>query len=233
MRSPIILILLLTLPLVGNAQEEPQSKTKFNVGLKVGFHAATYNSTEFEIEGYTYDDGRIQSNKIGYSVSPFIRFSKNRFYVQTEATMCLSRHLFEFNESLPDNAVQSAPINKPQYKLTTYCMHVPLLVGYNFVKSEPYGMSFFTGPKAKFVFTSQDKQEFMHFKYDDLEESINPVSYYWEFGLGVYISNFCFDFIYDIGLNSNTNGISSAGGKKKFYSKRSDNLLSFSVGIIF
>ena len=94
-------------------------------------------------------------------------------------------------------------------------------------------MSFFTGPKAKFVFTGHDKQRFKHFRYTNLEESLRNVVYYWELGFGVKISNVCFDFVYDVGLSSSTNGITSNKDGEKFYSKRSDNLLSFSLGIIF
>ena len=226
------IIAFLFLPLLLQAQGK-SDKLHINYGFKVGFHAATYNTTIFEIDGYEYDDRIIQSNKIGYSVSPFIRLSKNRYYIQTEATMSISRHNFEFNETTYKNDEQLEGGSKPEYNLTTYCTQVPLLFGYKFVDSGPYGMSFFTGPKAKFIFTGHDKQRFKHFKYTDLEESLRKIVYYWELGFGVKISNICFDFVYDIGLNNNTNGIISKKSGEKFYSKRSDNLLSFSLGIIF
>ncbi len=228
----VTIIAALLLPLFVQAQEK-DTKLHLNFGLKVGFHAATYNTTTFEIDGYEYDDRVIQSNKIGYSISPFIRLSKNRYYIQTEATLSLSRHNFEFNEVAGKNNESLEGGGKPQYDLTTYCMQVPFLFGYKFVDSGPYGMSFFTGPKAKFVFTGHDKQRFKHFEYSDLEESLRDVVYYWELGFGVKISNVCFDFVYDVGLNSNTYGIVSRKSGEEFYSKRSDNLLSFSLGIIF
>lgn len=229
-----IIVVFLTLMLSSMAQAQENSKrVHFNAGIKVGFHAATYNTTTFNIDGYEYDDRVIQSNKIGYSVSPFVRISGSRLYLQTEGTLSLSRHNFEFKEILPENSEILKNETKPQYHLTTYCIQVPLLLGYEFVKSEPYGMSFFTGPKAKFVFTAHDEQEFKHFKYTDLQESLRRTVYYWEIGLGVKISNICFDFVYDIGLSSNTNGIISQKSGEKFSSRRSDNLLCFSVGIIF
>lgn len=227
-----VTIAVLLLPLFLQAQSKSE-KLHFNFGFKVGFHAATYNNTTFDIDGYEYDDRVIQSNKIGYSFSPFVRLSKNRYYIQTEATLCLSRHNFDFNEVTNKNDELLEGGNTAQYNLTTYCMQVPLLFGYQFVDSGPYGMSFFTGPKAKFVFTGHDKQRFKHFKYTDLEESLHDIVYYWEVGFGVKISNVCFDFVYDVGLNSNTYGIVSKKSGEEFYSKRSDNLLSFSLGIIF
>lgn len=225
-------IAILLFALTAQAQEK-SDKVRINGGLKVGFHAATYNSTNFEIDGYEYDDRVIQSNKIGYSVSPFVRICKKNFYVQTEGTLSLTRHHFEFKEIQPAGATIPKDAPKPQYKLTTYCIQVPLLVGYQFVNSDPYGMSVFTGPKAKFVFTAHDKQEFKHFKHAHLQEQLQPIVCYWEIGLGVKISNFCFDFTYDFGLTKNSDGIISKKSGEKFYSRRSDNILSFSVGIIF
>jgi hypothetical protein len=153
--------------------------------------------------------------------------------MQTEATMSISRHYFEFNDLRPEESLQQTPETTPQYKLTTYCVQVPLLFGYDFLQSGHYSMSFFTGPNAKFIFTAQDKQEFKHFRYTDLQEQLRPIIYFWKLGLGVKISKVCFDFTYDIGLNNNTRGIISTKSGKKFNAKRSDNLLSFSVGIIF
>ncbi|MBQ6693327.1 MAG: PorT family protein [Bacteroidaceae bacterium] len=236
MRIIIAIILFLSLPITSTAQkveeENTEQKIKVNYGFKVGFHAATYNSTEFGIYGYKFDERIIQSNKIGYSVAPFIRLSKNKFYLQTEVTASISRHYFEFDEETALLSSSNSDLS-PKYKLTTYCMQIPLLIGYNFVQQSLYGMSFFTGPKAKFVFTAHDKQEFSHFSYDNLYEELRPIVYYWELGFGVNIANFFFDFVYDIGISNNVNGIYHAESGERFHSNRSDNLLSFSVGIIF
>lgn len=235
-KSIIIAITAILLSLGVAAQGNKDNKSRVNAGLKIGFHAATYNNTDFCIDGYEYDNSIIQSNKIGYSVTPFIKVNYKRLYIQTEANLSLSRHYFEFietNSNENETPMYTENSKTPEYKLTTYCIQVPLLLGYNFVESYPYTMSVFTGPKAKFVFTAHDKQEFMHFKYNYLREQLEPILYYWEIGLGVTISRFCFDFVYDVGLSNNAKGILSPNEGKKFKSKRSDNLLSFSIGIIF
>ena len=224
----ILLILLLLLPVTVFSQENSKKNLNFNYGIKLGVHAATYNSTDFNIDGYNYDDRVIQSNKIGYSISPFARITKNRFYLQAETDFCLSRYYFEFTD---EASLQNVPI--PTYKLTTYCMQIPLVFGYNFVQSGVYSMSVFTGPKTKFIFTSLCKQKYESFKYNDLHELLNKTTFYWEIGLGINIANFCFDFVYDIGLSNNTNGIQRNSTGEIYYAKRSDNLLNFSIGIIF
>ena len=63
--------LLLSLPLLILAQTKED--IRINAGIKAGFQAVTYNDPEFKIDGYVFDYNNIQSNKIGYVISPFAR----------------------------------------------------------------------------------------------------------------------------------------------------------------
>ena len=76
---PIILLILLSISLGLTAQEK--RKVQFNYGIKAGFQAVTYNDPEFEIDGYVFDTDNIQSNRIGYAISPFVRLTKNKFFI--------------------------------------------------------------------------------------------------------------------------------------------------------
>lgn len=230
MRSLIICILLL-FPLSLGAQES-DNRIRVNAGLKVGFQAITYNNPTFGIDGYTYNENTIQSNKVGYTVAPFLRLSHGRFYIQTEAALGITRHSFDFTDTREGSIAGITP-NIPIYDLRTYCLQVPILFGYNFVMQSSYGMSFFTGPKTKFIFTAHDRQQFKHFAYDDLEEVLEKKTYYWGVGLGVKIYNVFFDFVYDLGLTDPSKFIRAPKVRKEFSTKRRDNILSFSVGIIF
>ncbi len=225
----IPIILLLTISIATEAQEkEKREKVKFNYGIKIGTHASTYNSTDFDITGYKYDNKTMHSNKIGFSISPFMRLSKWMFYLQTECDLCMTNQDFEFEEIAPDDIITS---KTPKYELTTYCIQVPLLFGYNFIQNDTYGMSMFTGPKTKFILTAHDRQHFENFNLD-LYEDLRPITYYWEIGLGVKIHRVFFDFAFDIGLSRHTNGIIDKDSGTKYHAKRSDNNLSFSIGII-
>ena len=230
MRSLIICILL-SFPLSLGAQES-DNRIRVNAGLKVGFQAITYNNPTFGIDGYTYNENTIQSNKVGYTVAPFLRLSHGRFYIQTEAALGITRHSFDFTDTREGSIAGITP-NIPIYDLRTYCLQVPILFGYNFVMQSSYGMSFFTGPKTKFIFTAHDRQLFKHFAYDDLEEVLEKKTYYWGVGLGVKIYNVFFDFVYDLGLTNPSKFIRAPKVRKEFSTKRRDNILSFSVGIIF
>lgn len=206
------------------------NKLVFNYGIKTGFQAITYNSIDFAIEGYRFNDNTIQSNKIGYTLTPFIRLTKDNFYVQTEAVFGVTRYKFDFYETIGEKGVVP---NETEYNLTTYCVQVPLLVGYDFINYSNYGMSVFTGPKIKFLLTSLCDQEFSHFQYENLSEELNKRIFYWEFGLGVRIYNVFFDIVYDYGFTRNTSYITDADTGEVFASRRSDSALSFSIGFIF
>ena len=94
-------------------------------------------------------------------------------------------------------------------------------------------MSVFTGPRIKHIISSHNKQEFNNFKYSSLREELEKTTYYWEIGLGVKIGNVFFDFVYDIGLSATSKYLEAADEGKRFKTSRSDNVLSFSIGMIF
>ena len=225
----LILLAALTFPCSFVAQEKEQ-QLKFNFGAKVGFQAIAYNDPEFEIDGYEFDSNTLHSNKIGYTVAPFARLTKDKLYVQAETVFGIARHSFDFKAT--DNSNSLIP-NQTTYNLRTTCLQVPIVVGYHIIQEGNYQMSLFTGPKTKFVFTSLSNQEFKHFKYDNLEEVLKKRCYYWEIGLGVKIGYVFFDFIYDWGITKVSEYIISTTDNRKFRSDRRDHIFSFSVGMIF
>lgn len=226
-------LLLLTALIVScciNAQDQ-EKRLKFNYGAKAGFQAIAYNNPVFEIEGYEFDSNTFHSNKIGYTAAPFARLTINRIYVQTECVFGIARHSFDFKNTTESD--EKITPNRTTYNLRTMCLQVPIVVGYNIINEGNYVMSIFTGPKTKFVFTAHSQQEFKHFDYQNLEEILKKRCYYWEIGLGVKIGHVFFDFVYDLGITKASEYIISGTDNKKFRSDRRDNILSFSVGVIF
>lgn len=223
----ILLFALLSLPITLTAQET--AKLKFDAGFKAGVQASTYQNTVFTLEGYKYNN-KSQNTRIGYTFSSFFRLAKGRPYIQTEGTFSIDKHNFSFEH---DRQTTTPDIDAgiPKYRLTTYAIKVPLYVGYNFVDSKPYRMGVFTGPKAKFLFTSLSKQEFNNFEFKEAKEELDPLTFSWVIGLEVGISNLCFDFIYQIGMNNASEYIYIPESDKRFYFDRHLNTLSFSLGI--
>ncbi len=226
----LIFALVAAFPLFTTAQEK--GKVHYNIGMKAGFQAVTYNDPEFDIDGYRFNTNNIQSNKIGYAFSVFARVTKNKCFLQTEGTFGITNHNFDFYDE-QDNIDGNFVPNNTVYDLRTYCLQVPILFGYNVVQKGRYGLSLFTGPRTKFVFTSLSQQQFRHFKYENLEEVLQKKVYFWEIGLGIKISRVFLDITYDAGLNEATSHIISHEDGKTFSSSRRDNILSFSVGFIF
>lgn len=225
----LILLTALIVPCCIKAEEQ-EKRMKFNYGAKAGFQAIAYNNPVFEIDGYEFDSNTLHSNKIGYTIAPFVRLTRNRVYVQSECVFGIARHSFDFNSTSDEENIIP---NEITYNLRTMCLQVPIVFGYNIINDKKYVMSLFTGPKTKFVFTSHSKQEFEHFSYYDLEEVLKKRCYYWEIGLGVKIGHVFFDFVYDWGITKASEYIVSDIENRKFRSDRRDNILSFSVGMIF
>ena len=220
----------MTFPLFATAQEK--GKVHYNIGMKAGFQAVTYNDPDFGIDGYRFDTNNIQSNKIGYALSLFARITKSKFFLQTEGTFGISNHSFDFHDE-PVNTEENFIPNNTVYDLKTYCLQVPILFGYNVVQKGRYGLSLFTGPRTKFIFTSMSQQQFKHFYYEELEEILADKVYFWEIGMGIKISRVFLDITFDAGLNKAASHIISHSDGKIFSSSRRDNILSFSVGFIF
>lgn len=226
----LIIVLIAAFPLLTKAQDK--GKVRFNAGVKAGFQAVTYNDPDFDIDGYKFDTNNIQSNKIGYAFSAFARITKNKYFLQTEATFGITNHSFDFRDEQANSDGNFIP-NNTVYDLRTYCIQVPILFGYNIVERGRYGLSIFTGPRTKFILTSLSQQNFKHFRYEKLEEVLNDKTYYWEVGLGIKISRVFLDITFDAGLNKVASHIISHSDGKIFTSSRRDNILSFSVGFIF
>ncbi len=224
-RSLYIIVALL-FSFTGISAQEESAPITFNYGIKIGFQGVTYNSTKFGIDGYSFNDNTIQSNKVGYFATPFIRLTKDKFYIQTEAAFGTTHYYYDFIDN--DNSAGTA-----EYKLTTYCVKVPLLLGYNFINNENYGMSVYTGPIVKFLFTSLTDRDFSNFKYRDMHEELEKREWFWELGLGIRIYNVIIDFTYDWGFHRSIGKISTPDCATQFISKRSNNVLSFSAGFIF
>lgn len=205
-------------------------RIKFNYGAKAGFQAIAYNNPVFDIEGYELESDNLHSNKIGYTIAPFLRLTKKRFYIQAESILGISRHSFSFKSA--DGDVSLIP-NQATYSLKTFCLQLPIVFGYSIINEGKYVMSLFSGPKTKFVFTSHDSQEFKHFEHLDLEEILRKKCYYWEFGLGVRIGYVFFDFTYDLGITKVSEYIVSRNDGKRYKSQRKENIFSFSIGVMF
>ncbi len=236
-RTPFLLLLLLFPALLAGQEKIARTNTKrVNFGINGGFNSSLFFVDEFRIKEITINE--IQNNyKVGYFGSFFVRVNLKRHFLQPEISYHVSNHEIQF-----DKIGSQHPDVDPDYAYIQSRLHtfeVPLLYGYNFVKSGPYGMAFFGGPKAKFVSGKKKELTFENFDQENIVETLYPINMAVVMGLGVSITNLFFDFRYEIGLHNisksvlyesvTENGIETAS----MSIKRRHNVLSFSLGVIF
>lgn len=210
---------------------------KVNFGIKGGFNTAMFFVDEFKIKNVTINE--IQNNyKVGRSCALFFRFNMKKHFIEPELSYNISKCEITFDKNgsqHPDIEPDYANINS-----TIHTVELPVLYGYNFIKSGPYGMAFFVGPKLRYTLNKQCKIEFDNFDQKGIQEKLFPLGVNLVTGVGVNISNIFFDFRYEIGLENISQSVtyveSTSEGATNIANmvfKRRSNLLSFSLGVIF
>lgn len=217
--------------------DSKQEKQKISIGIKAGFNSTMMFTDELYYGEQEITD--IQNNyKVGYISTLFVRIPvKNKHFLQPEVSYAISQgsismsNLRENATILEDNALIKTKISS---------LEIPLLYGYKFIDSYPYGMSFFLGPKVAWTIKKQSSSEYSGFYQKGIKEYIRPLNYSAIIGLGVNISNIFFDFRYEIGCNNITKSVTydkeltiEPYNEKELILKRRKNILSFSVGAIF
>lgn len=221
-------------PSDGTATEKKEKRT--NVGIKGGFNSSMYFSSHLEVEGEVMNTTE-NWYKVGYWGAVFFRYNMKRHFIQPELTFSVSKGsiFFNRNQNHPDSENARADINT-----TIRSFDLPVLYGYNFIKKDEYGMSFFIGPKLSYVWSQKSDTEFSEFTQNNISEDLYPLHYSAVLGLGVNISNIFFDFRYEIGLHnisksitytSKVNGITTT--EHNLIADRHKNVLSFSLGVMF
>lgn len=219
-----------------NGQEsriERINNKKVNFGFRAGFNSSMYLVSDFKIHEVTIDD-IINTYKIGYFGSFFLRINFNKHYLQPEISYQVSRCEIAFDRLgsqlppiSPDNMVIKSKIHSFEF---------PMLYGYNIIKSGPYGLSVFGGPKVKYLMNSLNEIEFENFDQTNLQEKLYPITVSMTVGVAVNISNIFFDFRYEQGLSNISKSVTydnmESRESRYITFDRRDNVLSFSLGII-
>lgn len=239
MKRNILLAVILLMCLTVHAQKTfriPHEK-KVNFGIKGGFNSSMYFVDKFKIKDVTIDE--IHNNyKIGYFGTLFMRINMKKHYIQPELSYNVSKSEIEFDKKgsqHPDIAPEYASIVS-----TIRTIELPVLYGYKFIKNGPYSMSFFIGPKIKYIWKEKSKLEFSNFDQKGINEELYPLNMSGVLGLEVSISNILFDFRYEVGLHNISksvvyDNINESGQEQisNIVFNRRCNLLSFSLGFIF
>lgn len=237
--STVMLLLLFPFRLSGqDIRKEEKIPITTNWGVKAGFTAAISLLQDFTIGGIPVE--QVQNDyKVGYFASVFMRINFARHFLQPEVSYNVNQCGVTFNkphsqDMLPGS--QSAGISSIESKV--HSIDIPVIYGYNFIKTGPYAMSIFGGPKIRYIWRHKSEVIFQNFDAEGLHESFRPVNLSFTLGVAVAISRIFFDFRYDIGIQNISKGVtslpSSDGTEDYTVSyKRRDNVLSFSLGLFF
>lgn len=204
-------------------------------GVKAGFSSTFYEVDKLMVEGSPINQFTAKS-EISSFYTAFARVNINRHYLQTEFSYNISNYSIEFSKNQWNPSEQSHDISVIRTKITGF--EVPFFYGYHLLKEGPYGLSFYIGPKAKFILTDYSKHTFENSPYLELEESIQPINFSIMAGLGINISRVFFDFSFEYGLHNISKGFTTTDeemyvSENSLIFDRKKNVLSFSVGFMF
>lgn len=226
------------LPVV--ARDKKTDRDRFNFGVKAGVNAPFLDLSNFTIDGVEYPKPAL-SSRVGYLFAVFSRVNFNRHYIQLEASThyTQSEVAFDLTDFFPELSIESPQTIQPvSIKMRT--LEFPLLYGYNFVKNGPYELSFFVGPKLKYVFKTKRIIDGNPIERINFEERIRPITANMVIGVGTSISNLLLDVRYEFGMmnisESATYQYTSATGEARHGTvglNRVMNQICFSVGMVF
>ena len=207
----------------------------FNYGAKAGFSSTLYDVSGLVVAGNSINNFMAKS-EISLFYTVFVRLNAEKHYLQTEFTYNISNYTLEFTSEQWNPSARPYDKSFIATKITGF--EVPLYYGYHILKEGPYGMSFFAGPKAKFILKDHSKHWFTNLPYEHITENVSPVNFSLMVGFGVNIARVFFDFSFEYGLHNISNGFTTIdleGNEvvQGLIFDRRKNVLSFSVGFMF
>lgn len=213
-----------------------------NFGIKGGFTSSLFLISNFSVNGIPVNE--VQNNyKIGYFGSLFMRINFDRHFLQPEISYNINRCNITFDKALLNNETPTeTESSTSSITSSIHSIDVPILYGYNIIKEEPYSLAIFGGPKIRYILDKASKVSFENFDQLNIHEELRPLNVSFTLGVAVTISRIFFDFRYDLGLHNISRRVTHEilesttqenGIDNKIRFHRRDNVLSFSLGILF
>lgn len=205
-----------------------------NYGVKAGFSSTIYDITQLSVASIPIGEYNTKS-EISSFFTAFTRFNIKRHYVQTEVSYNISNYSIYMPTTQWDPQASANDLSIIGTQING--IEVPFYYGYHIMKQDSYGMSFYLGPKAKFVIDGLSRYTFNNLPYENIKENIQPINFSLMFGLGINIGRVFFDFSLEYGLHNISQGITTSDAegnatRGNIVFDRRKNVLSFSVGFI-
>lgn len=201
---------------------------RVNFGMKGGFTSTLFRVSSFSIGGVPVDE--VQNNyKIGYFGSFFLRINLERHFLQPEASYAVNRCDIAF--MLP--AQEEGGGREASIQSSIHSLDIPIIYGYNIIKDGPYSLAAFGGPKLRYAWKHAGGITYTGFGAAEINEEVQPLNLSFTLGVAVTIAPVFFDFRYDIGLTNLSKDVIVPQGASEIRFHRRDNVLSFSLGVLF
>ncbi len=208
----------------------------FNYGAKLGINASFPVIHELSINDVDAENMLIDY-QVGWEATLFCRFNLNRFFLQPNVTWSKTSAQMRF--LIPDQPEQvdlSGQTNTI-LRIDTRNLYIPVLLGYNLVRQDPYGLSLMAGPKFRYRYKADLSYE-DEVTVDEFSSNNSPFGISITTAIGVNIGRLFFDFMYDFGLNQSESEIRTfdaniPNASRSIRLDRRVNEMSISLGFLF
>ena len=236
-----ILLLLFFVDMGAQTNSYKIAQEDFNWGFRVGFNSKNANFHEIYQNGEETDRTKV-TNQIGFQGTIFGRVNAGAFFVQPEVCYDFGREKYEFSillnpyiEDVPEEEFKEPIFQDVIMNQKSLSINAAVLIGYNIVKYDSFLFNLYFGPNLRYNYSN---------KYNDLStrNTFTDHTSYPKLNLltGISANSFRvhFDFRYEINVPSKINfyfsDINSCPEYLKNISiKKNENILSFSIGIMF
>ena len=150
-----ILTVLLIIAFTAGAQTQKNETEGFSFGAKLGFSSTLPIINSLTIEGVEAQNVNLQY-KVGYLAALFCRINIDRFFIMpgVEWTHADGSIHYSLPEGIDQTYLKStSAVSSEGFNVETNTIEVPVLLGFNMVKSYPYCLSFQAGPKLRYRVT--------------------------------------------------------------------------------
>ncbi len=211
---------------------------KCNIGIRVGFDASLPIVRSLTSDG-TPLDSYSQQYKVGYLAAVSLRVGKKRFFFNPSVSWHREESELQFalpHSFTPEEMEQSETALLNSLHIKTSAIEMPLLVGYDLVKENPYRLSVLAGPVLKYRYKANYNLSIPDATSSDFMEDNHPYGLGILAGINVTIGRLFLDFNYEFGIihTSSTFQYTLAGSQPSAleYERRS-NSISFALGFLF
>lgn len=173
---------------------------RFNYGAKIGMDATFPIVRTLSINNAKAEN-ILTEYQVGWEATIFCRINFNRFFIQPNLSWSKANGSIRFY--IPDPSVSGTTgvsITNSTLHMEAKSINAPILIGYNLVREDPYGLSFMIGPKFRYNYNNLytyghgDNTEYFQSTGSPYGISITTA-------IGVNIGRLFFDFMYDFGIN--------------------------------